>query len=114
MQFANKYGPWVVIAGSAEGLGEAWSLALAKRGMNLVMVDQKEQKLIELSQKLNSEYGIDVLPLSIDLSDPNAASLIMEKTESLDCRLLIYNAAYSLIKPFTDHTAEEFRYFIAQ
>jgi len=112
MQFANKYGPWAVIAGSAEGLGEAWSHALARRRMNLIMVDHQEKKLVELSKKLKSEYDIETIPLSIDLSDPNAAILIMEKLENLDCRFLVYNAAYSLIKPFTDHTAEEFRYFI--
>ena len=39
MQFKEKYGPWAIIAGAAEGLGEAWSRALAQRGMNLIMVD---------------------------------------------------------------------------
>ena len=45
--FENKYGIWAVIVGSAEGLGEAFSIALAKRGMNLIMVDnQKDRSII--------------------------------------------------------------------
>ncbi len=46
MAFKDKYGSWAVIAGSAEGLGEAWSRALAQKGMNLIMVDHQEEKLL--------------------------------------------------------------------
>jgi len=42
MQFKEKYGPWAIIAGAAEGLGEAWSRALARRGLNLIMVDWQD------------------------------------------------------------------------
>lgn len=112
MQFKNKYGPWALIAGSAEGLGEAWSTALAKRGINLIMVDHQQDKLMALSEKLCKEFNIETSSLHLDLSDSNASAQMMKMAEKHDCRLLIYNAAYSLIKPFTEHSEEELDYFI--
>jgi len=110
--FIEKYGSWSVIAGSAEGLGEAWSRALAQKGMNLIMIDHQEDKLYSLSDNLKKEHGIETIPLHIDLSEQNAADRIMEHCRSFNCRLLIYNAAFSRIKTFTSHTEEELRYFI--
>lgn len=112
MQFVEKYGPWALVAGSAEGLGEAWSRALARRGINLLMVDHQDKKLLALSESLMNEYGIETIPLLIDLSDPGASKMIMEKVDGLDCRLLIYNAAFSLVKPFISHSEEELGKYI--
>ncbi len=108
----NKYGSWGMIAGSAEGLGEAWSIALAKRGFNLIMVDNQAEPLKSLSQKIENDFGVKTIQLHIDLYESDAARTIMQKVEETGCRLLIYNAAYSLIKPFIKLTEEELeRYF---
>lgn len=112
MKFVNKYGPWAVIAGSAEGLGEAWSRALAQRGMNLLMIDHQEKKLHTLAKSLSDDFNIETIPILIDLSNAKAAEMIMEEVVKLDCRLLIYNAAYSQIKAFISHTSEDLGQFI--
>jgi short-subunit dehydrogenase len=113
MSFKEKYGPWAAIAGSAEGLGEAWSEALARRGMNLLMIDHQEEKMSHLSTRLENDYGIRTKKLHLDLASPDAADRIMEGMKGLDCRLLVYNAAFSLVKPFADHQPEELDRFIA-
>ncbi len=110
--FNQKYGPWALIAGSAEGLGESWSVSLAKRGLNLLMVDHQEDKLMALSARLKEEFGIETTPLHLDLKDPEATEKIMQKVEAADCRLLVYNAAYSIIRPFVEVTPEELDNFI--
>lgn len=107
MQFKQKYGPWAVIAGSAEGLGESWSRALARRGVNLIMVDNQADKLQDLSSTLQNEYQVQTITLSIDLNDAGASEKIMKETAAVDCRLLIYNAAYSIIRPFIEVTPDE-------
>lgn len=111
MQLKEKYGPWAVIAGAAEGLGEAWSKALAGKGMNLIMVDHQEDKLTSLAKALKEEYKINTVPLLTDLSDPNAPNQIMDKVSEHACRLLIYNAAFSKVKPFLQHTIDEIEMF---
>ena len=112
MTFKEKYGPWVVIAGSAEGLGEAWSRVLAKRKLNLVMIDHQEEKLHQLSKELEETQGISTLCLTLDLSENNAADLILKEIETLNCRLLVYNAAFSIVKPFLAIDYEDLDNFV--
>jgi short-subunit dehydrogenase len=45
LAFRARYGPWSVVAGAAEGLGAAWAAALARRGLDLVLVDRRDDLL---------------------------------------------------------------------
>ena len=110
--FYQKYGPWAVIAGSAEGLGESWSRSLAGRGLSLIMIDHQEDKLMTLSSVLKEEFDIQTTTLQLDLKDPEATEKIIKEMTAVDCRLLIYNAAYSIIRPFVDVTPDELDNFI--
>lgn len=110
--FLNKYGQWALIAGSAEGLGEAYSRALARRGMNLVMVDFQEEILLKFSGKLQDEFQISTRCLHLDLALDHAPKVMMEEVSDLDCRLLVYNAAYSRVQPFLKNTEEDLDRYI--
>lgn len=110
--FKKKYGNWAIVVGSAEGLGEAYSEALAKRNINLIMVDNQKDSLTNLAKQLEKEYEIKTIQVLLDLSDSDAVQKIMNEITKVDCRLLIYNAAYSLIKPFINHTEKELDNFI--
>ena len=111
-KFRDKYGPYALVVGAAEGLGEAYCIALAKREMNLVMVDKRLSELKTLAKRLHDEFGILTQTLHIDLNNKDAATIIMETVNELDIGLLIYNAAYSQIKPFVNYTTEELDAFI--
>lgn len=110
--FNKKYGSWAIVVGSAEGLGEAYSRALAKRKLNLVMVDNQLAKMNALAGSLEKDYKIETIQLHLDLSERDALSKIIESTAKLNCGLLVYNAAFSLIKPFLQHTPGELDTFI--
>lgn len=111
-QFHDRYGHWAVVAGAAEGLGESYSRALAARGMNLVMVDHQSERLDSLAEILTSEHGISVVRLQLDLAEPDAPSRIMKLVAENDCRLLVYNAAFSKVKPFLSAATEELDNYI--
>jgi short-subunit dehydrogenase len=111
--FKNKYGSWGLVAGSAEGLGEAYSIALAKRGFNLIMVDNQAEPLKNLSRRIESDFSVKTVQLHVDLCESDATTVIMQKVEETGCRLLIYNAAFSLIKPFIKLSGKELERFIA-
>ena len=112
MKFSEKYGPWAIIVGAAEGLGEAFSEALAHRKENLVMVDNHLGAMQNLAKQLEKSYHIKTHQINIDLSKKDAYKIIEEKTTDLDTRLLVYNAAYSQIKPFINHSSVELDKFI--
>jgi short-subunit dehydrogenase len=110
--FKDKYGPWAILAGSAEGLGKSYTLALAKRGMNIVMIDTQTDLQKSLALRVEKEFDIQTIILAIDLAKQNAAKEIIHSIRDIDCRLLIYNAAYSKIRSFASYTEEELQAFI--
>ncbi len=104
--FKLKYGPWAIIAGASEGLGAAFAESLAKRGVNLVLIARRLDKLEELKITLTDDYQIEIKLISIDLSDFQLARQFVSKLDE-DIGLLIYNAAYSPISYFKDIEEED-------
>lgn len=108
----NKYGNWALVAGAALGLGESYCIALAKRGINIIMIDNQESALKLLSKELLSAYNIETIIVTVDLYHASNIPHIMKIANEKDCRLMIYNAAFSRIKKFTDHTSDELEHFL--
>ena len=99
--FRLKYGPWALVAGASEGIGAAFAEALARKGLHLVLMARREQKLYEFAQGLESRYGIQTEGYAIDLEDVDSARSILKELKQ-EIGLLIYNAAYSPIGYFKD------------
>ena len=41
--FLAQYGPWALLAGASEGLGEALAHEAARRGLNVVLVARRAE-----------------------------------------------------------------------
>jgi hypothetical protein len=100
--FKNTYGPWALIAGASEGIGRAFSRALASRGFNLVLIARTKAKLETLAGEIASVYGVETRIIDEDLSRPDMLNSIAGTTDELDIGLLVYNAALSHPAPFLD------------
>lgn len=111
-ELRNRYGDWALIAGSAVGLGKSFSMQLAKQGFNLIMIDNREDELTKLSNKIIQKYKVNTLPLTIDLFKIDLVELIMKKTSHLEVRLLIYIAAFSQIKRFYHYTSADLEHYM--
>lgn len=107
MKFAERYGSWAVVAGASEGLGAEYACQLASRGLNLVLVARRRELLQSLATRLTAKYGIRTKLLALDLSAPDAAEQIVQKTMDIDLGLLVYNAAYSAVGPFLERSMDE-------
>ena len=53
-KFKSQYGPWALIAGASEGLGEAFAEQLAQHGLNVALVARREALLNSLRDKLTA------------------------------------------------------------
>ena len=94
--FKNKYGPWALIAGASEGLGAAFARALADRGLNLLLIARRLNKLEVLAKELKADYQIEVEVQSVDLSDfDTVKKVVTDFKDSIG--LLVYNAAFAPI-----------------
>jgi short-subunit dehydrogenase len=108
----KKYGPWVLIAGAAEGIGEGFSNILAGMGFNLIMVDQNASTLNTKALSLLQNFPIEIKQMHLDLTDLSAVDRCMKMADETDCRLVVYVAAYSRVKRFTDLNTNDLDTFI--
>lgn len=112
MTFLNKYGPWALVVGAAEGLGEAYTKALSAYKINIILVDRQADKMQALVALMEEKHGIECRQIHLDLKNRDSHLRIMEDIEDMDVGLLIFNAAKSLIKPFVKYKTEELNDFL--
>lgn len=94
-ELAQRFGRWAVIAGASEGLGAAFARALARRGMDLVLVARRAEPLEELAARLRDELAVEVRTVALDLGASDAIEQLHRSTATLEIGLAIYNAAYA-------------------
>jgi short-subunit dehydrogenase len=87
----TKYGPWALVVGSSEGVGESFARKLAADGFNLVMTSRRAESLEALAQELR-QLGRDVRTLSLDLTEADALARAQAATDGLEVGLLVYVA----------------------
>lgn len=109
-QSLKKYGPWAVIAGGSEGVGQFYANRLARAGINLVLIARKPEPLEESAQALRAT-GVEVRTLSADLTAPDLLGRVRTITDDVEVGLLIYNAGGPIgMGPFITQTFEEVMY----
>jgi short-subunit dehydrogenase len=109
--FADRYGPWAVVAGASEGVGEAFARAVAERGVNVLLLARRQNVLDEVAASIAVDTGVEARPLAIDLASADAMAQIAEATAGLDVGLIMYcagadpNYTYFLDQPIEAATA---------
>lgn len=88
----DRYGPWALVAGGSDGIGEAFARALATAGLNVALLARREALLAELAVALEHEHGVATRVIAADLTAPDILSRVREGTEDLEIGLLVYNA----------------------
>jgi len=111
--FRRRYGPWAVVAGGSEGLGAGFARALARRGLDLVLVAETDAPLAELARSLRRESGVAVRAVVIDLARPDMLDHIAAATRDISVGLVVCNAAHAPLGPFLTRTLEDKRRVLA-
>ena len=97
--FADRYGPWAVVAGAAVGLGAEYARQIAARGLGVVLVDRDGAALRTTAADI-AATGARVRPLELDLARPDVAEAMQTATADVEIGLLVYNAAIGTVAPF--------------
>jgi short-subunit dehydrogenase len=107
----DRYGPWAVIAGASEGIGEHAARQLAADGFSLVLVSRRPAVLDELRTSIltaDAAPGIEVRCAAIDLATDGAAERLLAAVADLDVGLCFYNAgADPTATPFLDRPLDD-------
>jgi uncharacterized protein len=111
MEFAERYGPWAVVAGASEGVGASVARILGDRGVNVVLVARRKAALDEAAATVGAETRTVVL----DLSTTAAHEALAAATADLDVGLLVYNAgADPYMSQFLDQPADVWQGLLAR
>jgi uncharacterized protein len=101
-EFADRYGPWALVAGASEGLGAAFARTLAGRGLNLILVARRHEPLEALAADLPTR----TITVSADLATVDGIAHVVDAAAGVDVGLVVANAAYSPIGRFIEMDPE--------
>lgn len=93
-EFRNQYGPAALVTGASSGIGQSFAELLAAKGLDLVLVARRAQRLHALASRLREERGVNVTVCPTDLSEVTAAQQILDATASIDIGVVISNAGF--------------------
>lgn len=89
---------WALITGAGSGIGEATTLALAKRGCHVWMVDIDGDRLAALQHALRAT-GVNTRTSVVDVSDRAAMTALRDEVQADvgPLSILLNNAGYAVI-----------------
>jgi short-subunit dehydrogenase len=108
MLFKERYGPWALIVGGSEGVGEHLARMVGAAGVNIVLVARKPEPLAETARKVREESGAEVRTLSLDLTRRDLLERLAEVTNDIEIGLLVHNVAGNqAYGPFAETTLDD-------
>ena len=99
---------WALVTGASSGIGADIARELAARGMNVVLVARRQDRLDALAAELRRDHGVQAETDACDLAEPGVVAALFERTVSRgrDIAVLINNAGFGLHGNFVDQDLE--------
>jgi NAD(P)-dependent dehydrogenase (short-subunit alcohol dehydrogenase family) len=105
-------GSWALILGASSGFGEATSLELARRGMNICGVHLDRKQMAPNIERIVSEIrtsGAEALFFNVNAADQEKRREVLDalggKTGSV--RVLMHSLAFGSLRPFLSDSPED-------
>ena len=99
----------ILITGASAGIGLELARLFAQDHSNLVLVARNAERLHEVSQDLQYEFGIVAKGFPIDLANPSAPQFVFDQLmrEGITVDVLVNNAGYGKLGAFAALSTEE-------
>jgi short-subunit dehydrogenase len=87
---------YALITGATSGIGLEFANIMAKKGHHLILVARREEILLELKNKLEKQFKINVVIAAMDLSISNQAKVLYQfcVDQKLTVNCLVNNAGF--------------------
>ncbi len=106
MKFNEKYGPFALVTGASSGIGEEFAKQLAAKGLNVILVARRKERLERLSDELEKKYHIKAIAIAVDLLSDQFLKEIRKVTDTLEVGLLVSNAGTMYIGNYLHNSLE--------
>ena len=96
---------FALVTGASRGIGLDYARTLARDyGCDLLIVSRQEEVLQAVAADIAGDYGVNVIPLEMDLAEPDAAERLFAYTQEnhLDVDVLINNAGMFFFNPLIE------------
>lgn len=115
MKPMNFRGRWVLVTGASSGLGLEMARLLAREhGANIIAVARREDRLLALKAELESQHGVQVLPLAADLSRGADVQRLYERAvDGRDVYGVVLNAGVTFYGHVLEESHETFEAMLA-
>jgi len=107
----ERFGQWGLVTGCTQGIGREYALALASKGLNVVLVSRRENVLKELADLIQTEYKVDTKVIVADFTKEEAVSTVVKEIDksNIEIGVLVNNVGVmgdSFFKPFLETNTE--------
>ena len=92
MSFADRYGPWALVAGASEGTGREFARRIAADGVPCILVARRAEPLAALAKEIRAESGVECVTASVDLAASDALDRIVAAVGTREVGLFVGNA----------------------
>ena len=104
----NLKNSWALVTGASSGIGEEYAKQLAERGLNVIVVARRADRLQALKEKLEKLYSVRIDTIAADLLQENACQEVFEKAtaDGRQIQVLINNAGMGNYGPFLEQSLD--------
>ncbi|KAI0463052.1 hypothetical protein LJB42_003067 [Komagataella kurtzmanii] len=112
-KYGAKKGHWAVVTGASDGIGKEYTLQLAKRGFNVVLVSRTLSKLESVQTEVQTKYNVETKLVSFDASLDSEESYqeLADAIAGLPVTVLVNNVgqSHSIPVPFLETPVKELK-----
>lgn len=62
-------GKWAVVTGATDGIGKSYAKALAKKGLDIVLISRNLEKLQTVAEEIETKYKVKTQVIAVDFTD---------------------------------------------
>jgi uncharacterized protein len=91
MNLKERYGPWALLVGGSEGVGEHLARKLGRAGINLILIARNTDPLEVTARKVREESDVEVRTLAVNIAKDDMLDRIQTVTDDVEVGLLVHN-----------------------
>ncbi|XP_035383147.1 very-long-chain 3-oxoacyl-CoA reductase [Electrophorus electricus] len=88
----RRYGRWAVVTGATAGIGRAYAIELARRGLDVVLISRSSEKLHAIAKEIESQHGRQTRIIQADFTESQSIyPAIAKQLMGLEIGILVNN-----------------------